>query len=143
MTDPPSPSTTSSSWRVSDEDAAELMRVHREQLLMYEDLSTEPPEDAETTARRPRELTLDDLTEDVRELVAQYEESRPSVRLTPLRYITIGGPEGATVVGAAELPDDSLVSLVVTRTIADAERADVTSRILVAQAAATPAQQGT
>jgi hypothetical protein len=47
------------------------------------------------------------------------------------------------VAGAADLPDDGLVSLVVTRTIADAGRADVTSRILVARAAATPARQGT
>jgi hypothetical protein len=42
MTDPPSSSTTSSSWGVSEEEAAELMRVHRDQLLMYEELSTEP-----------------------------------------------------------------------------------------------------
>jgi hypothetical protein len=124
-----------SPWSVSGDEAAELMRLHREQLLAFEDIPTEPEEGARAEARRPRELTLDDLPEDIRELVGEYERSRPGVRLTPLRYITIGGPGGATVAGAAELPDDGLVSFVVTRTIADAERAEVTSRIFVAGAA--------
>jgi hypothetical protein len=137
MTDQPSASATSSSWHVSGDEAAELMRLHREQLLAYEDIATEPPDEAEGEPSRPQELTHDDLADDVRALVADYEQARPDVRLTPLRYITIGSPDGTTVIGSADLPEDGLVSLVVTRTIADAEHAEVTSRILVAQAVVT------
>lgn len=140
MTEPPSSPTAASPWSVSGDEAAELMRLHREQLLAFEHIPTEPEEGARAEARQPRELTLGDLPEDLRELVGEYERSRPGVRLTPLRYITIGGPDGATVAGAAELPDDGLVSFVVTRTIADAERTEVTSRIFVAGAAAASDQ---
>jgi hypothetical protein len=134
MTDQPSSSSIASPWQASDEELAELLRLHREQLLLYEDLPAEPGEGARAAAS-PKKLTLDDVDEDLRELVARYEESRPGVKLTPLRCVTIGGPEGTTVVGSAELPADGLVSLVVTQTIASEERAEVTSRILVARAA--------
>jgi hypothetical protein len=111
------------------------MRLYREQLLTLEDISTEPASDLAAEARRPPEPTLDDLPDDLRELAREYESSRPGVRLTPLRYITIGGADGLTVAGTADLPDDGLVSLFVTRTIADADRAEVTSRVLLARAA--------
>jgi hypothetical protein len=143
MTEPPSSPTTASPWSVSGDEAAELMRLHREQLRAFEDIPGEPEEGVRAEARQPAELTLDDLPEDLRRLVGEYERSRPGVRLTPLRYITIGGPGGpggAAVAGAAELPDDGLVSFVVTQTIADAERVEVTSRIFVARAAAASGQ---
>src|SRR5437764_10128951 len=92
MTEPPSSPPTSSPWSVSGDEAAELMRLHREQLLAYEEIATEPEEGAQVEARRPQELILDELPEDVRELVERYEGSRPGVKLTPLRYIAIGGP---------------------------------------------------
>jgi hypothetical protein len=137
MTDPPSSSTTSVSWGVSGQDASELMRSLREQLLMYENLSPESQQGMTAQARPSEQLTLDDVAEDVRELMVQYERSRPGVRLTPLRYITIAGPDGVTVAGSADLPDDGLVSIITTRTIAEAGRVEVTSRILVASAAGT------
>jgi hypothetical protein len=140
MTEPPSSPTTASPWSVSGDEAAELMRLHREQLRAFEDIPRESEEGVRAEARQPAELTLDDLPADLRRLVGEYERSRPGVRLTPLRYITIGGPGGAAVAGAAELPDDGLVSFVVTQTIADADRAEVTSRILVARAAAASGQ---
>jgi hypothetical protein len=142
MTEPASSPMTASPWGVSGAEAAELMRLHREQLLAFEDIPTEPEEGARAEARQPRELTLEDLPEDLREHVGEYERSRPGVRLTPLRYIAIGGPGGAAVVGTAELPDDGLVTFVVTRTIADTERAEVTSRTLVARAAGASDQAG-
>jgi hypothetical protein len=122
---------------VSGDEAAELMRLHRDQLLTFEDVSTEPEDGTKAETRRQREFTLEDLSEDLRELVREYQRSRPGAQLTPLRYITIGGPHGATVAGAGELPDDGLVSFVITRTIADAERAEVTSHVFVASTAAT------
>lgn len=131
MTDLPASSTF---WGVSGEEAVELMRLHREQIVMYEGLLAALEDRPESEARHPRELTLDDLDEKVRELLARYERSRPGIRLTPLRYITIGGPEGSTAVGSADLPHDGLVSLMVTETIAGAERVAVTSRVLVAAA---------
>ena len=140
MTEPPSSPRAASPWSVSGDEAAELMRLHREQLSAFEDIPGEPEEGARAEARQPRELSADDLPEDLRELVGEYERSRPGVRLTPLRYITIGGPGGAAVAGAGELPDDGLVSFVVTRTIAGADRVEVTSRIFVAGAAATSDQ---
>lgn len=135
MTDFPSSSTTSGSWEVSGQDASELMRSLREQLLLYETVFTESQQGLAAQASPSEQLNLDDVAEDVRELVAEYERTRQGVRLTPLRYITIGGPNGVTVVGSADLPDDGLVSIITTRTIADAGRAEVTSRILVASAA--------
>jgi hypothetical protein len=131
----PTTSVTASPWSVSGDEAAELMRLHREQLLAYDDVSTEEPEEGEKAEAPPPKLNPADVDEDLRELVARYQDSRPGVKLTPVRYITIGAPDGTTVVGSAELPDTGLVSLVITQTIVDTERADVTSRILVAKAA--------
>jgi hypothetical protein len=130
----PKRTSPTSPWSVSGDEAAELIRLHREQLLAY-DVSTEEPEEAKRAEAPPPKLSLADVDEDLRELVARYQDSRPGVKLTPLRYITIGGPDGTTVAGSAELPDTGLVSLVITQTIVDTERADVTSRILVAKAA--------
>ena len=132
MPDPPA-SPMPSSWQVSEEELAQLLSLHREQLLLYDELPTEPDEGAKAEAKPPK-LNLDGVEQYVRELVAQYEGSRPGVKLKPLRYITVGGPDGTTVAGTAELPDSGLVTLVVTQTILDSERAEVSSRILVASA---------
>jgi hypothetical protein len=140
MTKPPPSPAEASPWQVTGDEARELMRLHREQLRTYDGV---PPEPAKKGAKakegKPRELSLDDVDEDVQELVAQYERSHPGVGIAPLRYITIGGREKATVVGAQELADDGLVTFVVTETIADDERAEVTSRMLVARATASKA----
>jgi hypothetical protein len=120
---------------VSGDEAAELMRLHREQVRMYDDIRTEPPEEGQKAVmRESRELTIEEFDEDIRGLVARYESSHPGVRITPLRYVAIGGREEATVVGVDELPDERLVTFVVTETILDGERAEVTSRMLVARA---------
>jgi len=129
MTEPSSSPDPAASWSVSGDEAAELMRLHREQLLAFERIPEEPE-----TARDAPDLSLDDIPEDLRALVAEYEQARPGVTLTPLRYITIGGVDGGDVVGAAELPDEGVVSFVLTCTVADAGRVDVTSRVFVAGA---------
>jgi hypothetical protein len=138
MADPlPSPS-EASPWQVTGEEARELMRLHREQLRSYDTVPAEPPEKgAKAKKYEPSELSLDDVDEDVRKLVAQYALSHPGVDIEPLRYITIGGSEAATVVGAEELADERMVTFVVTETIADDERAEVRSRVLVARATAS------
>ena len=137
MTEPPSP-TEANPWQVTGEEARELMRLHREQLRTYDTVPAEPPKKgAKAKKHKPPELSLDDVDEDVRKLVAQYELSHPGVGIEPLRYITVGGSEEATVVGAEELADEGLVTFVVTETIADDERAEVTSRMFVARATAS------
>jgi hypothetical protein len=134
---PPSPS-EASPWQVSGDEARELMRLHREQLRAYDSVPDEPPEEGVTAKKAERaELSLDDVGEDVRKLVAQYELSHPGVDIEALRYITVGGSEDAIVVGVEELSDEELVTFVVTETIADDERAEVTSRMLVARATAS------
>jgi hypothetical protein len=127
MTEPSSSQEPAAPWSVSGDEAAELMRLHREQLLAFERVAEEPE-----AARDAPDLSLDNIPEDLRALVAEYEQARPGVTLTPLRYITIGGTDGTSVVGAAELPDEGVVSFVLTRTIADAARVDVSSRVFVA-----------
>jgi hypothetical protein len=112
-------------WSVSGDEAGELMRLHRQQLIAFD-------RTAEDEKEVGADLSLDDIPEDLRALVAEYEKSRPGVTLRPLRYITIGGTAGPNVAGTAELPDEGIVTFVFTRTIADGERADVTSRVLVA-----------
>ncbi len=135
MTEPSSSPEPAAPWSVSGDEAAELMRLHREQLLAFERVAEEPE-----AARDAPDLSVDDIPEDLRALVSEYEQARPGVTLTPLRYITIGGGEGPDVVGAAELPDEGVVSFVLTRTVADGARVDVTSRVLVA--GATPGSAG-
>ena len=72
-----------------------------------------------------------------RKLFTRYDTSYPGVTIEPLRYLKVGGSEQATVVGAEDLPDEGLVTFVVTETIADDERAEVTSRMLVVRAIAS------
>lgn len=136
MSEPPSSRDTTSPWSVSGDEAAQLMRLHREQLLVFEEVPTQPHEGAKAATRESRELSIGDVDADVRALVARYEGSHPGVRITPLRYITIGGREQATVVGTEELADEGLVSFVVTETILDDGLAEVTSRMLVAKTTA-------
>jgi hypothetical protein len=136
---PPSP-TEGRLWQVTGDAARELMRVHREQVAAYDEVPPDPPADSvRTTTREARALDLDDLAADVRALVERYEQTHPGVRIKPLRYIEIGGDDGATVVGEAELPAEGLVTLALTATVADDERAEVTSRMLVAEATASEA----
>ena len=111
------------------------MRLHREQLLTFERVAEEHEEGRSAAARGAPGLSLDDIPEDLRALATEYEQSRPGVTLSPLRYITIGGPDGGNVIGTAELPDEGIVSFVLTRTIADVGRVDVTSRVFVASEA--------
>jgi hypothetical protein len=136
MTDPPSP-TEASPWQVTGDEAREVMRLHREQLRNYDAVPAEPPKKGAKAKEKLPELSLDDVDEDVRKLVARYELSHPGVAIEPLRYIRVGGSEEATVVGAEELADEGLVTFVLTETIADDERAEVASRMLVARATAS------
>jgi hypothetical protein len=56
---------------VSGDEAAELMRLHREQVRIYDDIRTEPPEEGQKdVTRESRELTIEEFDEDVRGLVA-------------------------------------------------------------------------
>ena len=137
MSEPPARA-EATPWQVTGEEARELMRLHREQLRSYDTVPSEPPKKG-TKAKKiqPAELSLDDVEEDVRKLVTRYETSYPGVTIEPLRYLKVGGIEQATVVGAEDLPDEGLVPFVVSETIADDERAEVTSRMLVVRAIAS------
>lgn len=136
MTESSNNDAASSPWIATGAPARELLRTYRDQLRGYAKAPSQEPDEArlaDTDQRQPP-LTLDDLSADICAMLSRYERSRPGVRLTPVRYVTIGGDEAPAVMGSGDLPpDDRFVSLVITETVVDAERAVVRSRMLVAE----------
>jgi hypothetical protein len=127
----PDPSEGPSVWAAPAGPVADLIRIHRDQVLAYTTVPSPASEGAGPPGTPPG---LVSLPADIVRLVERYEAEHPGVRLMPLRYVSVGSPSESTAVTLdAALPSDSdLVSLIVTETMVDAGRVEVRSRILLA-----------
>jgi hypothetical protein len=122
-------------WTAPVASASELLRLHRDQVVAYTTpYASERGAPAEAGESPVAPLGGDGLPPDIVRLVERYEAHHPDVRLTPLRYVSVGPPGESTAAAAeAALPGESdLVSLAVTESVVDAEGVEVRSRVLLA-----------
>jgi hypothetical protein len=127
-------------WTAPAATASELLRLHRDQVVAYTTTTTtttytgEPGAPTEGGEVSVTPLSRADLPPDVVRLLERYEAEHPDVRLTPLRYVSVGPPDESTAAAAdAALPGErDLVSLAITESVVDAEEVEVRSRVLLA-----------
>jgi hypothetical protein len=122
-------------WGASGDGARGLLQLFRQQLRGYADVPAVSSEDAPRAQASVPVAAVDDLPAELRQLLQRYEQEHPSVRLEPVRYVSVGVPrEAGTLFSATDLPgEEELVVLVITETVASMSQVEVRSRMLLAR----------
>ena len=129
---PKKDATTAVAWEGSGDRAREIMREYRGLLSGYA-----PVPDVEKRpgkARKPPKApSVADLPPEMQQLLERYKRDNPKPAVQPVAYITAGGADAARSVSVfAELPpEDELVILSLTETVASANRVEARSQVLL------------
>ena len=130
-------SPTGMAWDGTGDRARQLMREYRGLLSGYA-----PVPDVEKKSRKertsakakakPKAPALSDLPAEMRQLLDRYKREHRG-KVEPIAYITAGGADAARNVSQfADLPpEDELVILALTETIASGERVEARSQVLL------------
>jgi hypothetical protein len=124
---------TGMTWEGSGDRARQIMREYRGLLNGYApvpDVEKKPrKERASAKAKAP---AVANLPTEVRQLLERYKRKHPG-KVEPIAYITAGGTDkDRSVSQFAELPpEDELVILALTETIASADRVEARSQVLL------------
>ena len=129
----PSESNQNGTWEGSGDRARQIMREYRGLLSGYA-----PVPDFEKKSRKERASAktkapaLAALPAQMRQLLERYKRDNPG-KIEPIAYIVAGGAEATRSVSQyAELPpEDDLVILALTETIAGANNVEVRSQVLL------------
>jgi len=124
---------TGMTWEGSGDRARQIMREYRGLLSSYA-----PVPDVEKKSRKERASAktkapaVSSLPAEMRQLLERYKREHPG-KVEPIAYITAGGSEATRNVRQfAELPpEDDLVILARTETIASADRVEARSQVLL------------
>jgi len=118
-------------WDGTGDRARQIMREYRGLLSGYAPVPEleKQPRKAKAKAKAP---AVANLPAEMRQLLERYKRDNPG-RVEPIAYITAGGPEGTRNVSQfAELPpEDDLVILALTETIASANHVEARSQVLL------------
>jgi hypothetical protein len=122
-------------WDGTGDRARQIMREYRGLLSGYApvpDLETEPRKGRTSAKAKAKAPAVATLPAEMRQLLERYKRDNPG-KVEPIAYITAGGPEAARNVSQfAELPpEDDLVILALTETIASANRVEARSQVLL------------
>ena len=125
--------TTGAEWEGPGDRARQFMREYRDVLRGY---AAAPDTEEETTlsARTPsKALAVSDLPVDMRHLLERYEREHPGTVVRPVAYLTGGAPDATRgTFGFADLPpEEDLVILALTETVASAGRVEARSQVLL------------
>jgi hypothetical protein len=122
-------------WGASGDSARGLLQLFRQQLHGYAGVPAVSPEGAPLAEAPVPVAAVDDLPAELRQLLQRYEQEHPSVRLEPVRYVSVGVPgEAGSLFSASDLPgEEELVVLVITETVACMSQVEVRSRMLLAR----------
>jgi len=112
-------------WDGSGDRARQIMREYRGLLSGYAPV----PELEKKKARKER---ASGLPADMRQLLERYKREHPG-KVEPIAYITAGGSDATRNVSQfAELPpEDDLVILALTETVASADHVEARSQVLL------------
>jgi hypothetical protein len=124
---------TGMTWEGSGDRARQIMREYRGLLSGYA-----PVPDVEKKSRKERSSAktkapaVSALSAEMRQLLDRYKRDNPG-KVEPIAYITAGGTEATRSVSQfADLPpEDDLVILALTETIASANRVEARSQVLL------------
>ena len=124
---------TAAAWEGPGDRARQFMREYRNLLSGYApvpDVDTKPTRKARTPAKA---LAASNLPVEMRQLLERYKRDHPGVAVQPVAYITTGGPDAVrSAAGFADLPpEDDLVILALTETVASADRVEARSQVLL------------
>ena len=125
--------TTGKAWEVSGDRARQYIREYRAVLNGY---AAVPDTVGVTTVAAPtplKALTVPDLPVEMRHLLKRYEREHPGTVVQPVAYITGGAPDAiSNTFGFTDLPpEEDLVILALTETVASAGRVEARSQVLL------------
>ncbi|HZR86313.1 MAG TPA: hypothetical protein VFB02_05890 [Bradyrhizobium sp.] len=125
-------------WNVTGARARAMLQLFRQQMLAFAQVPHPEVASAARHAAAPPSArpSLADLPAELQQLLKRYEAAHPGVRVELVSYLTYGAPgDRSTEFNMSDLPpDDSLVVLAVTETVASAKQVEVRSHVLVAHA---------
>jgi len=124
---------TGMAWDGTGDRARQIMREYRGLLSGYApvpDVEKKPRK--QRTSAKAKAPAVANLPAEMRQLLERYKRDTPG-RVEPIAYITAGGSEATRSVSQfAELPpEDDLVILALTETIASANRVEARSQALL------------
>ncbi|MFT3923785.1 MAG: hypothetical protein QM778_14730 [Myxococcales bacterium] len=128
---------TGMAWEGSGDRARQIMREYRGLLIGYSPVpDLEERTSEERTRGKAKAPAVADLPAEIRQLFDRFEREHPR-KVEPIAYITAGGSDGERSVSQfAELPpEDELVILALTETVASADRVEVRSQVLLVRQA--------
>jgi hypothetical protein len=120
-------------WEGPGDRARQFMREYRALLSGYAavpDVEKKQTRKARTPAQAP---AVSDLPVEMRQLLEKYKREHPGVKVQTVAYVTAGGPDAARkAAGFAEFPpEEDLVILALTETVASADRVEARSQVLL------------
>lgn len=124
---------TAMAWDGSGDRARQIMREYRGLLSGYApvpDVEKKPRK--QRTSAKAKAPAVADLPAEMQQLLERYKREHPG-KVQPIAYITAGGADAARSVSQfAELPpEDELVVLALTETVASAEHVEARSQVLL------------
>jgi hypothetical protein len=130
--------TSASLWDVSGNRARAMLQLYRQQMQAFAQIAN--PDGKGTAATRSpvppaAKLSIAELPPDLHRLLKRYEQAHPGVGVEPVSYLALGAPgDTVTEFNASDLPpDDDLIVLAVTETVASVKQVEVRSHVLVAR----------
>jgi hypothetical protein len=129
----PYESDTRMAWEGPGDRARQFIREYRDVLRGYAAVP-DTAEENTLTARTPlKALAASDLSVDMRHLLERYKREHPGTVVHPVAYLTVAAPAATrSVFGFADLPpEEDLVILALTETVASADRVEVRSQVLL------------
>ena len=121
-------------WEGSGDRARQFMREYRGLLSGYAAVPDVEKKKA-GKARIPKVPAISDLPAGMQQLLERYKREHPEPEVQLVAFLTAGGPDAAgTASGFADLPpEDDLVILALTETVASAGRVEARSQVLLLQ----------
>jgi len=120
-------------WEGPGDRARQFMREYRGLLSGYAAVPDVEKKQTRKSRTSPKALAVSDLPVEMRQLLEKYKREHPGVAVQPVAYVTAGGPDAARrAAGFADLPpEDNLVILALTETVASADRVEARSQVLL------------
>jgi hypothetical protein len=127
---------TGTAWEGSGDRARQIMREYRSLLNGYAAVPDVEQRPRKTKARTPPKAkapAVSDLPAEMQQLLERYKRDNPKTGIQLVAYITAGGSGAArSVAQCADLPpEEELVILALTETVASANRVEARSQVLL------------
>jgi alkanesulfonate monooxygenase SsuD/methylene tetrahydromethanopterin reductase-like flavin-dependent oxidoreductase (luciferase family) len=124
---------TPTAWDGPGDRAREFIREYRALLTGYAAVPDVEKKQTRKARTPPKPPVVSDLPVEMRQLLETYKREHPGAAVQPIAYVTAGGSDAArSAARYADLPpEDDLVILALTTTVASAERVEARSQVLL------------